>query len=115
MVMGLKQPMPCLGWGDRGSVGSVGLEWTPGSTEPSLRGSVLQHARWQAGRQAAARGSQHPCTGWAGAGDGRVSHGSTGKAWAVGCSWVILVPPKNGMQKGNTPHRQQETEKGDSP
>lgn len=38
----------------------------------------------------------------AGTGDGRKSHGSTGEARAVRCSWVLLVPPKNGGQKGNT-------------
>lgn len=97
-VGGLKQPVPCLAQGCSGERGSGG---TPGSAEPSPGGWHLGHTH--AGRLAAARGSRHSCTGWAGTRNERQSHRSTGKARAVRCSWVLMVPPKNKEQKGNNP------------
>lgn len=97
-VGGLKQPVPCLAEGCSGERGSGG---TLGSAEPSPRGWHLGHTH--AGRLAAARGSRHSCTGWAGTRNEREGHRSTGKARAVGCSCVLMVPSKNREQKGNNP------------
>lgn len=61
--------------------------------------------------QAAAGALSIPAQAWL----ALVMGGKVPGAWAVGCSWVLLVPPKNTEQKGNTPHRQQEMGKGDLP